>query len=327
MSSFPIHFIRPLWLLLLPVVLFIVFWHYQHQHQRNPWQAVCDPNLLTPLLTTHPTPKKWLPWLILAGSEILILLALAGPSFKQIPQPTYRLLTPRVFVLDLSPSMQATDLTPNRYTKAKYKLLDLLNAYPESLAGLVVFSRHAFIAAPLTQDIATIAALVPFLSPNIMPAMGNDITDGLVLAEKLLRQANLQSGQIILLTDTMPGPNTFQFAKKLRQAGYTLDILGIGETIPSPSTAPTSNTTSAAIASLPITQLRQLATAGGGRYATWTPSDADLKHLQLVNTQTNAIKTRANTLVWQDDGYFFLYGALLLIALLFRQGWWQQWRS
>src|SRR5437016_540869 len=92
------------------------------------------------------------------------------------------------FVLKSRRQMNATDLKPNRLTRAKYKILDLLKQQNEGQTGMLVFSSKPFVVSPLTQDAATIAAMVPMLDLNILPVQGEDIGAGLRKAAEMIKQ-------------------------------------------------------------------------------------------------------------------------------------------
>jgi Ca-activated chloride channel family protein len=84
--------------------------------------------------------------------------------------------------------MDAVDVEPTRLTRARLKLLSLLEGREAGQTGLVVFSAHAFTVAPLTTDVDTIALLVASLSSDIMPSRGSYPESGLDKAAQLLRQ-------------------------------------------------------------------------------------------------------------------------------------------
>jgi Ca-activated chloride channel family protein len=89
----------------------------------------------------------------LAGVALLITtLALSGPSWQQLPDGSYSARDARVIALDLSNSMLAEDLRPNRLTRARFRLSDLFNEMQEGQTGLVAYAGDAYVVAPLTTD-------------------------------------------------------------------------------------------------------------------------------------------------------------------------------
>ena len=133
---------------------------------------VCDPALLPFVLeTSRAAVGRWLAPLVTIGGCFLIV-ALAGPAWERAPQPTFRDETPMVLVLDLSASMYADDLSPDRISRVRFKLADLLKDRDAGRAGataLVVFAGEAFTVTPLTDDTDTILAMLPALEPDLMP--------------------------------------------------------------------------------------------------------------------------------------------------------------
>jgi len=117
MQSF--HFLRPAWLLALPVFWGLAVWLARWRGRGGDWARFIDPDLLPGLRLDgggKPGRSPW-PWLALAWT--LAALALAGPSWQRAPAAAYRGNAAWVLVLDLSPSMADSDLPPNRVTRAR----------------------------------------------------------------------------------------------------------------------------------------------------------------------------------------------------------------
>ena len=130
-----------------------------------------------------------------------MIVALAGPSWQKLPDVSYSARDARVVVLDLSRSMLAEDLRPNRLTRARFRLADLLARTEEGQVGLVSFAGDAYVVSPLTSDMNTIANLLPALQPDIVPVAGSRADLALELAADLLARSGQPGGQILLVTD------------------------------------------------------------------------------------------------------------------------------
>ena len=129
------HFLRPEWLYaLLPLLALLVSIRYLHK-QRSGWQSVLASHLYQHLITSKGSKKNRPPLTLLGIGWLLAVLALAGPTWEQLPQPVYQLNTGKVVVLDMSFSMRATDVKPDRLTRAKFKAIDLINAIGEGETG------------------------------------------------------------------------------------------------------------------------------------------------------------------------------------------------
>ena len=93
--------------------------------------------------------------------------------------------------MDMSYSMYATDIAPNRLTQARFKALDLLQLFKEGETGLIAYAGDAFTVSPLTTDVTTLENLIPSLSPEIMPSKGSNVLAGIDQAVSLLKAPDL----------------------------------------------------------------------------------------------------------------------------------------
>ena len=306
------HFLRPAWLLALPLLWGLTLWLARRRGRDGNWASLIDPDLLPALRLDgggQPGRSPW-PWLALAWT--LAALALAGPSWQRAPSPAYRGNAAWVLVLDLSPSMSATDLPPNRVTRARYALDDLLNAAHDARVGLVVFGDEPYTVTPLTDDVATVRALLPPLAPDIMPTAGDNLAPALARAGTLLQHGGGQSGQVVVLTDGFADPAAaFEAAGKLRSRGVAISVVGIG----APGVSNPGH--------LDVDRLRQLAASGGGRYVDLAGLPGLIGDLQARAGHAGVARVKQDIRVahWLDGGIWLLPFLLLLAAVLARRGW------
>ena len=133
------HFIRPEWFLaLIPIIIILASLRFEKKTQGD-WQQIIPKHLLKHLLHEKQGSSSNTALSLLSIIWLLSVIALAGPTWQRVPQPVYEKIEARVYVLDLSYSMYAGDLKPNRMVRARLKLIDLLNAKREGLSALVVF--------------------------------------------------------------------------------------------------------------------------------------------------------------------------------------------
>ncbi|HCY39439.1 MAG: Ca-activated chloride channel [Pseudomonadota bacterium] len=300
------HFLRPWWLLaLIPAIMLSYYWYKKSQTSKNSWQQHCDPHLLEHLLVKQTASKNWGLITLLMSGWLVIIVALAGPTWSRYAAPVYQKNLPRVIVLDVSQSMNATDLAPSRLQRAKYKVLDLLHSIKEGQTGMLVFSSLPFVVSPLTSDSNTIASMVPILDSSIVPVQGVDIGKALQKAGKLLQQAGSNHGQIILVTDNTPTQEDLTQAHNLAQQGYTTSVL--------------------AIATEQDPALVHLAGQGDGEYLGFKNDNSDVTQLINSNNSTNLSSkssTQAQTEdLWDDHGSYLIWLAVFLLAFLARKGW------
>ena len=317
------HFLRPAYLLILPVLWALIFWLARRSDQGRDWSALIDAELLPALRLEADSAAR--PWALLTLAWSVAAIALAGPSWQQNQTVAYRASSAWVFVLDLSASMAATDITPDRVTRARYALDDLLGAARDARVALLVFSDDAYTVTPLTQDINTVRTLLPPLSPAIMPAQGDHLAPALVQAGRMLKQSGAKDQRIILLTDGFDDPAAaFSNAAGLKSHGTTLTVLGVGTTGGSPVTDSSGRFVADANGHTEVTRLdsdplRQLAKAGGGHYFKLADLPALIAALQTrpITAGNEAAGVGVNS--WRDSGAYLLPVILLLAAFLGRR--------
>lgn len=323
------RFLRPEWLLLIPVVLAIALAFAFRRLAPGSWQHLIDPALAPHVLSgARSSSGRDLRWLLVGLVGVIGSLALAGPAWERIEQPVFRSDQALVVALDLSRSMDAQDVSPSRLTRARLKILDLLDRRASGQTALVVYSANAFTVTPLTSDTDTIAALVNSLSTDIMPSRGSYPPAAIQKGRQLLEQADVPAGEVLLVTDGGTSPAAERHARELRAVGYTLSILGVGtpEGAPIPRASGgfvTDQRGRIALPELEESGLRRLASAGGGRYARLSPTDADLDYL-LSGETTLASRDSEQLLAtdqWREEGPWLVLLLLPFAALAFRKGW------
>ena len=321
------HFLRPEWLWAIPAVIVGAILLARRQLGPGSWQKVVDPALAPHVLSGSSNRKSDLRWWLLGIGGVVAALSLAGPAWERIEQPVFRSDQALVVALDLSRSMDAQDVAPSRMLRARLKILDILERRASGQTALIVYSSNAFTVAPLTSDTDTIAALVNSLSTDIMPSRGSYPTAAIYKGQQLLEQAGAAFGEVLLITDGGSSPATERAARDLRDAGYTLSVLGVGTTegAPIPKLSGGFVTDQAgriAVARLEERGLRELAMSGGGRYAALSSDGRDLDYLMAGEVGTRQASDDAlATDQWREEGPWLALLLLPLGALAFRRGW------
>jgi Ca-activated chloride channel family protein len=323
-----LHFLRPeAFYTFIPLALFIVLYLTSKATSRN-WKAVCDNRLLPHILIAGGRKAGILPMLLIITATILSIVALAGPAWKKLPQPVFTEESALVIALDLSQSMQATDIKPSRLERAKLKVLDLIKARKGGQTALIVYAATAFTVTPLTDDANTIANLVPALEPGLMPAQGSNTAAALELATELLKQAGINRGDVLLVTDGVADA-AGKAIDALTANGHRLSIIGVGTTDGSPIPLSGGFLTDAegaiVIPRLNPSQLQRAALQGGGLFATLQADDSDTEKLARLVTskrvKTDAQDTDITADTWQEEGPWLLLLVLPFVALWPRRGW------
>ena len=306
MTSETFHFLRPEWLWALAVLLPVLVWMHQRQASAGAWRKVCDPELLAHLIEGRAQRALHWPVVLFALAATATVLALAGPTWQRLPALAYENPTQTVAVLQLTPSMAARDTAPNRLTRARYELQDMLAAV-EGSVGLVIFAEEAYGVTPLTDDPRVIGEVVPTLDPALMPGRGQRLDRGIAEAHRLLENAGARSGRIVVFVDGLgDAPVQAQdAAAHALAAGYPVSALSL-------------NADSEV--------LRPLVSAGGGRLSSVEAGDGDIAFLlglggAAADNFQSLAESGFEADTWQDAGAALLWLPLLLAPFAFRRGW------
>lgn len=301
------HFLRPWWLLMILPLLGLILVLWRQKPKLHAWSEICDQHLLSHLLQKKGQGQRMGSMLFLFLSILFMILSAAGPAWYKLPVATYKPIQPRVLVLDMSDNMMANDLTPNRLSRAKFKLHDLFARKDAGQFGLVVFTSEPFVVSPLTDDGHTISSLLSSLTPDIMPVTGQNLDSALNEASNLITQADYNQGQILVLTADAPSNASIALAKKLAESGIYSSIMPVK-------------------ADKNLNPLfKRFADAGKGQLIKYTPDASDLE--QWLNSSNNnefALSKDEDIPLWRDEGRWFLIPALLLLLPVFRRGWIQR---
>jgi Ca-activated chloride channel family protein len=273
-----IRWAAPEWLALLwalPLVLAALYW--TARERRRDEAALGDPAALR---------RRWAApsaWSVRARALVLLVAMAATMVALARPQAGLRLVSTTntgpdvVIVLDLSESMHARDVRPDRLTAAKREIAALLPSLEGSAIGFVGFAGEARVLSPLTTDLESLGDRIDGASPEEMEVPGTDIGGAIALAGQLLKRPGDRPRAIVLLTDgeQQAGPID-RGLPVARASGASLTVLGVGT--PEGDIIPIVDSTGTVVgvkrdrmgrevhSRLDETGLRSLARAAGGRY-------------------------------------------------------------
>ncbi len=321
------HFIRPYWFLALIPSTIIVFLLMKNKLSQGNWSKVCDAELLPFILQQKPTQRNR--WLLSTSffSTVLIIIALAGPTWERLPSPVFRNDAALVIALDLSRSMDASDIKPSRLDRARFKIADILKQRKDGQTALLVYAGDAFTVTPLTEDTETIASQLSALTTSIMPSQGSNTQLALEKAIELLKQAGLQEGDVLLVTDGVDYDSAVNSVEAMDH--YHLSILGVGTMDGAPVKSAQGGFLKDAQGNIVVPKLNsgelsKLANKGKGLYKTISSDDSDIEALlnQLDTTVDKNQGENSNLLIeqWAEKGPWLLLLVLPLAALNFRKG-------
>jgi len=328
MSFTDFHFIRPLWFIaLIPVILLIAL-SLRNKLAHGNWSTICDDALLPFILENNDNNSRHHGSLItLSIASILAIIALAGPTSDRLPTPVFRNDAAVVIALDLSQSMNATDIKPTRLVRAHYKIADIVQQRKDGLTALIAYAGDAFTVVPLTNDTATITSQINALTTDIMPSQGSNTLDAISKSVSLLQQAGQTEGSILLITDGID-KRDINKAKALL-ANYNLSILGVGTEEGAPIKLAHGGFLqdlkgNIVIPKLDVAALSSLTQQGGGIYLSISSDDSDSEQLLSHTGQARSDKAskQDDTMVeqWAELGPWLVLLLLPITAIYFRKG-------
>lgn len=328
MSALWPYWFRPWWLLLLPMLGWLL-WQLWHRKKRaGRWQMILPPAFHAALLSGGSGRDSKLPWVALGVAWLLTVLALLGPSWERVEQTSQKPADPLVVILELTPEMLATDVTPNRLEQARRKLFDLLLVRSDAQTAIVVYAGSAHTLVPLSDDLSTSRNLLDALKPSLMPETGHRADLAVVKALALLDQAALGDGRILLIGSSLTEDERLGIRRAMAGKSTQFLMLGIGTAEGSPITQEDGSFLKDEQGAILVPRLddpglKSFARDLDGRYRHARLDDSDLRALGLLDGPRH-LRNDGQTLrldTWADQGYWLLLPLLLLAACAGRRGW------
>jgi Ca-activated chloride channel family protein len=328
MSALWPYWFRPWWLLLLPLLGWLLWQLWHRQKRAGRWQMILPPAFHAALLSGGSGRDSKLPWVVLGLAWVLTVLALLGPSWERVEQTSQKPADPLVVILELTPEMLATDVVPNRLEQARRKLFDLLQNRSDAQTAIVVYAGSAHTLVPLSDDLATSHNLLDALKPSLMPEAGHRADLAVTKALTLLNQGALGDGRILLIGSTLTEQERQGIRRAMDGKSTQLLMLGIGTAEGAPITREDGSFLkddqgAILVPRLDEPSLKAFANALDGRYQHAHLDDADLHALGLLDGP-RSLRNDGQTLrldTWADQGYWLLLPLLLLAACAGRRGW------
>lgn len=327
-----LHFIRPLWLcLLLPALWLPWAWRRQRQAGHN-LTATIAPHLLKHLLICPQERPQLRPVYLLSALLVLGTVAAAGPTWQQDRPPFVQDQAVLILAVDLSPSMDASDVPPTRLQAVKHKLHELIQRRAGARTGLLVYAGSAHLVLPPTDDPELLDSFIQALATDLLDSPGKNV---LAVAERAiaLLQAEQTPGTLVLFSDGADSQQLPALRQLLAstQVDLQLLILAVGNQ----DGGLLSNVNGAArldsdgkplLAEFDQHALEQLAKATDAPIGSLTLNADDLDWIQLHAQQHFAAANADNNEVhWKDAGYWLCWLLLPLAWLSIRRGWSISW--
>ncbi len=325
------HFIRPLWLLALPLLL-LAWWLVRRRDRLQ--ASVTTTNIahhLLGALTVNKAAREGVrPVDLVIIGLLFAVLAAAGPAWQRIPNPFFAETAPLIVAFEATPSMQANDVLPTRLERARLKLWDLMEQRSGSRTALVAFAGSAHLVLPPSEDPSIVKPFLEGLTPDIMPVPGQNGAAALAVAHELLTREQTP-GSILFVSDGLDAADVPAFRSYLAQpdaAGIVLLALGTpegGAVLRRDGSFATGADGRLIDTALNEDLLDRLADAGVSVVKA-TSDDADLASIQrrVASNLQNALD-QDEAAAWDDQGWWLVWPGALVFLLWFRRGVTMQW--
>ncbi|MGF1902827.1 vWA domain-containing protein [Aliivibrio sifiae] len=318
-------FLYPLWFLaLIPLGVLVLI-----QRKNKNTTGLIAPHIAKQLGMTQKTQGNGFT-LGLVLAWLSVTTALAGPSFGYKDSPSFQLSGARVLVMDMSRSVYATDVKPNRLTQEKYKAKDLLPYWKEGMTGLVAYGADSYLVSPLTEDSQTLNNLITNLSPEIMPykGKGSNLLAAVAQSIEMMTKSGHQQGDIIVLTDGISNQQLDKVMSRVKGTKWRISLLGIGTKNGAPIELPsgqllTDSSGKTVVATLDSDPLVTLAQATNGVAQLIQSDNSDIETIaRLTKTPLEQVTQNSDTQVNSraNHGYWLLFPLVLFSLLSFRKG-------
>lgn len=279
---------------------------------------------LVKLLTSNFSPALFTTkFILLSAGFALGVVALMNPRQPGAADNVNRKGIDVVVALDVSKSMLATDLAPNRLERAKQFIIKLMTAMPDDRIGLVLFAGRSYLQMPLTADHGSAQLFVGSASPDAIPQQGTVISDALEMSLKAFNPKERRFKAIVLISDGEDhDAEAVKTAEEMAPQGVMINTVGVGSAegsfIVDPATGQnkTDEFGATVVSRLNEETLRQIAEKTNGIYTKLEDSE---QSVSAVKDQLSQIEARAYgdvSLINYKTFYMWFAGAMLLFLLL-----------
>ena len=306
------------WLITIPV--FVIAYIIITKRKQRQLMAFGDPELIAQLMPDASKSRPIVKFTLLIVALALLIVAAARPQYGQQEKTVKRQGIEVMVALDISNSMLAEDVAPNRLDRAKQMLSKMIDNMTDDKVGLVVFAGEAFTQLPITCDYVSAKMFLNTISPKLIPTQGTAIGAALQTAIRSFGSQESDAGRaIILITD---GENheddATAVAKQAQELGIQVFVIGIGKPEGSPIPVPGTNdyikdrSGQVVVSRLNEEMCQEIAQAGKGAYVRCDNTNTAMRALQ--QELDRIATTDLETTVYAD--YNEQYQSFLLIALL-----------
>lgn len=311
-----------LWLLII-IPLLILFYTVSVRRKKKAIAQFGSPELLETLMPLRSPKREIYKFLLILAVLFFIILGVAGPQFGSKLQQVKREGVELMIVLDVSNSMMAQDIKPNRLQAAKQAISRMVEKLNNDKIGLIVFAGDAYVQLPITTDYSSAKLFLQSIDTDIVPVQGTAIGSAIDLAMKSFTPESETSKAIIIITD---GENheddALVAARAAREKGIYVHTIGMGlaqgAPIPerrAPGEYMKDGAGNVIISKLDEETLKAIAKAGEGSFVRASAANVGLNTLldEINRMDKSLIEERVYSDYAEKYQYFLIAGLILLL--------------
>lgn len=319
-----LQYLPLLWL--VPALIFFHAWSFRKKDRAI--EAFCGPGLIDKLAPLFSRKRRRLKAFLTIAALFFLVFALARPKWGFHWEEITRQGVDIIIALDLSESMLAEDVEPNRLERAKRKITDLLDMLEGDRVGLVAFAGVSFLECPLTMDYGAVKMFMDYLNVDLIPVQGTAIGDAVKTSVDAFGKFGGKSKALILITDgeDLEG-DPLGAASLAKKAGVKIFAIGVGKE----GGAPIPNREGGGgfkkdkegnlvISKLDETTLQKIALETEGLYIRSVTGDVDLMKIYKESIRGKMEKAElksAKQKKWEERFQIFVFAGLALIIVEF----------
>lgn len=310
--------------LLIVIPLLIVFYVVMVRRKKKAIAEFGNPELLKPLMPLLSFKRGMWKFSMLILALLFVIVGVAGPQFGSKLQQVKKEGVELMIALDVSNSMMAQDIKPNRLEKAKMAISRMVEKLSNDKIGMIVFAGDAYVQLPITTDYSSAKLFLSNISSDIVPVQGTAIGSAIDLAARSFTPETETAKAIIVITD---GENhqddAIAATKSARERGITVHTIGMGleqgAPIPekgNPGQFMKDGQGNVVVSKLDEETLKQIAKAGEGVYVRASNTDVGLG--QLLEEVSRMDKSLLEERVYSDYAekyqYFLIAGLFFILV-------------
>ncbi|MFN4149797.1 MAG: VWA domain-containing protein [Candidatus Sericytochromatia bacterium] len=321
-------FDNPNFFILLWIVPILVFFYIKaFSKKKKLTNLFAQKEVLQKFLNLKSVKKYFYYKVIFSITAILfIIIALTQPQFGYKLEDSVRKGQDIVVAVDVSKSMLAGDIKPNRLERARRKLKDFLQILEGDRVALVYFSGTGFIQCPLKLDNESFCIILDYLEPSMIPVPGTSVANALETSIKAFSDKSSRGKSIILITDGEDQEKGLdKVLSTLKEKGIRVFSIGIGKEDGSPITLDTGEilrdeSGKPVISKLDVKTLSNISSETGGKYVQSVSGDLDIKGIYFDGIKSSGEEQEfksSKKKVWEERFQIFVLLAFLLLSLEF----------